>query len=133
MNNRSLQPLRGTLAAVVLRVSQGITSVRDMRCGSTINLTKIFLLLAATGCSPDIPNASDTISAEARRAPYPELVYLPKLLQDSERESKIEQEVTALGDRVAGLRAKANALRGRSVIDGQTRIKLLETVAARGF
>lgn len=89
--------------------------------------------LAVAACSPELPTAKSTISNDALDAPYPKLKPLPSLLAQADAGSSIEQEADALAARVARLKARANALRGRSVIDGQTRLKLAKAVKAKGY
>lgn len=84
-------------------------------------------------CSPNLPELDETISTNAQDAPYPNLVSLPGLLAEAERDSKIEAEAEDLAARVARLKSRANALRGRTVIDGQTRLKLVQARTAQGY
>lgn len=91
------------------------------------------LMVVGAACAPDLPNANSTISTAALDAPYPTLEPLPGLLARTEAGSTIEKEADALAARVARLKSRASAIRGRSVIDGQTRLKLLDAVRRRGF
>lgn len=89
----------------------------------------IFVLLSA--CTANLPDIDATISAAARNADYPTLHPLPDLISQSEAGSTIEVQTQALAGRVARLKARARALKGRSIIDGATRIKLLNAVQGR--
>lgn len=102
-------------------------------CDCSPWLLGALLLSSLVACSPNLPSVDETISANARQAPFPELVSLPALLDEADRGSKIEAEADALAARVARLKARATALRGRSIVDGQTRLKLVQAVAARGY
>ncbi|SFR41890.1 hypothetical protein [Litoreibacter janthinus] len=94
-----------------------------MRC--TVFLF-VFALLSA--CTAHLPAIDATISEEARKADYPTLNPLPDLIARSEAGSTIEVETEALAARVARLKARARALKGRSIIDGATRLRLLNAV-----
>ena len=69
--------------------------------------------------------------AAARNADDPNLQPLPDLIARSSAGSTIEVETEALAARVARLKARANALKGRTIIDGATRLRLLNAVKDR--
>lgn len=97
-----------------------------MRC------TSVFLLLAVlSACTDNLPSVDATISPEARAADYPALVPLPDLIARSQTDSTIEVETERLAARVARLKARARALQGRSIIDGATRLRLINAVKDR--
>lgn len=91
------------------------------------------LLVLTTACTAHLPNADETVGAAALEAPYPTLERLPNLLAQADTGSTIVADTADFEARVARLKARANALRGRSVIDGQTRLRLARAVAAQGF
>lgn len=97
-----------------------------------MRIAAALILVILGACSPRLPAAHDTIGDKALDAPFPTLKPLSALLAEAKAGSTIEAEETALEARVARLKARASALRGRSIIDGQTRLKLLNAVAARG-
>ncbi|SHF18345.1 hypothetical protein SAMN05444273_104215 [Litoreibacter ascidiaceicola] len=88
-----------------------------------------FVLLSA--CTANLPAIDDTISQEARNADYPALQPLPELISRASAGSTIEVQTEALAARVARLKARARALKGRSIIDGATRLRLLNAVKDR--
>lgn len=92
-----------------------------------ITLPLLVLLMAA--CSQQLPNTRDTISPAALNAPYPKLVPLDGLLAKAEAGTSIVADTTSLEGRVARLKARASALKGRSIVDGATRLKLLDASA----
>lgn len=83
-----------------------------------------FACLGMAGCDNGLPSV-ETISPEARNAPYTKLVQLEPLFEDAKRGSRISQAGPNLTSRIARLRARANALRGKPVIQGQARLRLL--------
>lgn len=89
----------------------------------------ILLTLSLVACSPKIPDASQRISDAAKRAPYPQLEPLDALLARSEAGSDIVVQTEALSARVLRLKARAAALRGRSIVDGATRLRLQQAAA----
>ncbi|SDX11403.1 hypothetical protein [Litoreibacter albidus] len=89
----------------------------------------VFAQLCA--CTANLPAIDDTIGAAARNADYPNLQPLPDLIARSSAGSTIEVETEALAARVARLKARANALKGRTIIDGATRLRLLNAVKDR--
>lgn len=89
-------------------------------------LTSTFALMALLGCTADLPHSRDTISQAALDAPYPKLLPLDALLARSEAGTRVEDETEELEKRLAALKARAAALRNRSVFDGATRLKLIE-------
>lgn len=82
----------------------------------------LFLILA--GCASGVPEINRTISPAARDAPYPGLEPLDQLLARANAGSSIEADTDRLAARVAGLKARAAALQGRSVFDGADRLRL---------
>ncbi len=96
-------------------------------------ITILICIATLAGCARHLPSADSTISNAALDAPFPTLEHLPTLLAQADAGSTIEVEAEALAARVARLKARANALRGRSVVDGQTRLKLASAVAERGY
>jgi len=84
----------------------------------------VFLLCLAA-CANDLPDTDRTISTSAQNAPFPELVPIDGLLAKASSGSQIKAATSDLQARAARLRQKANALRGRTIIDGQDRIKRL--------
>ena len=91
-----------------------------------MRIIPLLVVLALTACSKDLPELRKTISAEAQDAPYPELAPLGGLLARSEAGTTIVKQTESFEARVAFLKRKANALKGRTIIDGATRLKLLE-------
>ena len=89
----------------------------------------ILLTISLAACSPKIPDALQQGSAAAKRAPYPQLEPLDALLASSEFGSSIEVQTEALAARVLRLKARAAALRGRSIFDGATRLRLQQAAA----
>ena len=81
------------------------------------------LLLSA--CANDLPDTAHSISTAAQNAPYPSLVPLDGLLAQARGGSQIEAATASLQSRAAFLHRKASALRGRSIVDGQDRMRLL--------
>ncbi|PTX54298.1 hypothetical protein C8N43_3111 [Litoreibacter ponti] len=98
-----------------------------MRC--TLLLAACLALSSA--CTANLPAIDDTISEGAQRADYPELEPLPNLLARSEAGSSIEVQTEALQARVSRLKARARALKGRTIIDGATRLRLLEATKGK--
>lgn len=96
-----------------------------MRC------TPIALALALAACTASLPDIDATISETARTADYPTLQPLPDLIARSEAGSTVEVQTQALIGRVARLKARASALKGRSIIDGATRLKLINAAKGR--
>jgi hypothetical protein len=89
---------------------------------------KAIVLISSTAlaaCSPELPNSGDTISAQAQNAPFPKLLPLGALLGKVDAGSTVEADALALNARVAQLKARADALRGRSIYDGQESISRL--------
>lgn len=89
----------------------------------------VFAMLSA--CTANLPDIDDTIGEAARNADYPTLQPLPDLINRSSAGSTIEVETDALSARVARLKARARALKGRTIIDGATRLRLLTAVKGR--
>lgn len=88
-----------------------------------------FVLL--TACTDHLPDIDSTISKAARDADYPTLRPLPELIARAEAGSTVVVETEALKRRVARLKARARALKGRSIIDGATRLRLINAVKDR--
>ncbi|WP_298261020.1 hypothetical protein [uncultured Litoreibacter sp.] len=97
-----------------------------MRC--TLSVLVLALLPA---CTAKLPAIDDTIGEAARNADYPALHPLPDLIARSSAGSTIEVQTDALAARVARLKARASALKGRTIIDGATRLRLLNAVKDR--
>ena len=88
-----------------------------------------FALLCA--CTANLPAIDDTIGEAARNADYPTLQPLPDLIARSSAGSTVAVETDALAARVARLKSRARALKGRTIIDGATRLRLLNAVKDR--
>lgn len=86
-------------------------------------LVVISLILA--GCAQTYPGDNVPISAEARAADFPKLDPLTTLLATARAPSDTKAQGDDLEARVARLKARAAALRGRDIFDGQERLKLL--------
>ncbi len=86
-----------------------------------------FLILAAglAGCAQFVPGPDLDARSAAQDAPFPELVPLAGLLNSARQGSTIIPETRSFEQRVAALNARAAALRGRSIVDGATRLRLL--------
>lgn len=100
-----------------------------------MRMTIPLFVLALAGCAQDLPDLRGSISAEAQDATYPNLVPLDALLSRAQTGSDIIVQTDVLKARVASLKRRAAALKGRSVVDGATRLKLIEAsrrAAARG-
>jgi len=89
------------------------------------------VFIALSACTANLPAIDDTIAEAARKADYPTLQPLPDLIARSSAGSTIEVETDALSARVARLKARASALKGRTIIDGATRLRLLNAVKDR--
>ncbi|MEP3346432.1 MAG: hypothetical protein ABJN34_15375 [Litoreibacter sp.] len=89
------------------------------------------VIVSLGACTAHLPAIDDTIDEAARNADYPSLQPLPDLIKRSSAGSTIEAETDALANRVARLKARASALKGRTIIDGATRLKLLNSVKDR--
>ncbi|GFE65432.1 hypothetical protein [Litoreibacter roseus] len=88
------------------------------------------LLLCLSACAADLPDERETISAEALAADYPRLQPIPPLLAAANQDNDIAETEETLSSRADGLRTRASNLRGRSILDGATRLKL-ENAALR--
>ena len=97
-----------------------------MRC-TTFALAVTLL----SACTANLPDFDGAISDRARDADYPTLDPLPDLIARADADSTVVVQTQALEARVARLKARARALSGRSVIDGATRIKLLNATKGR--
>ena len=91
-----------------------------------MRMTIIIFTLALAGCAQDLPDLRGSISAEAQGASYPELVPLDALLARAQSGSSIAVQTEQLAARVARLKRRAAAIRGRSIVDGATRLRLIE-------
>lgn len=81
------------------------------------------LLAAVAGCTP-FPDLDFTQTAALEAAPYPTLVPIEPILASVDAApTDAATETAALNARVAGLRARANRLRG-SVLSGAERNRL---------
>jgi len=96
-----------------------------MRC------TPVVLAFALAACTANLPDIDATISERARAADYPTLQPLPDLITRSEAGSSVVVETASLNARVARLKARARALKGRTIIDGATRLKLINAAAGK--
>ena len=85
----------------------------------------LIVLIGLTACAREIPNTDHTISASAQNAPFPALVPIEGVLNQAQDGSRIKAATADLEARAARLRQKANALRGRTIIDGQDRLRQL--------
>lgn len=85
----------------------------------------VFALCILSACGSDRPDTTKTISHAAQNAPYPTLLPLEGVLSQAREGSKIDAETATLQARAAFLRRKANALRNRSIVDGQDRMRAL--------
>ena len=87
-----------------------------------------FLLLA--GCA-DFPQLDASVSDRARAAAYPRILPLDGLLAvaDARPEGAAAAGLGNLPARLARLQARANAMRGRPVIDPATRARLRAALA----
>lgn len=95
----------------------------------TFTLLTIALAGGVAGCAQDLPDLRGSISAEAQNAPFPQLVPLDALVARSKAGTTVAAETAGLDARLALLKRKAAALKGRSVIDGATRLRLLQASA----
>lgn len=91
----------------------------------------IVVAFALAACTASLPEIDATISENARNADYPTLQPLPELIARSEAGSTVVVQTQALSGRVARLKARASALKGRSIIDGATRLKLINATKGR--
>lgn len=66
------------------------------------------------------------VSAEAQAADYPALAPLDGLIATAQAPSDTQARGDDLEARVARLKARARALRGRDIFEGQERLKLLQ-------
>lgn len=82
--------------------------------------------MALAACANDLPLSRDTISQAAQDAPYPALLPLDELLAEAEAGSTITDDTETLTRRLAALKARAAALRNRSIVDGATRLRLIK-------
>lgn len=73
-------------------------------------MRRLVLILALAGCS-DFPQLDETIPAESRTAPYPQLATTTDLGPATETDT--EAETDGLLARMAALLARANALRAQ--------------------
>lgn len=72
-------------------------------------LLSVFVGLAA--CA-DVPALEDRIDATARDAPFPALINIDPLLAQTYAAPQSQAEVADMNARIAGLRARADRLRG---------------------
>lgn len=84
------------------------------------------LVFGFSACGNDLPESRHTISPAAQNAPYPQLIPIEGLLSQANDGSEIKAATASLQARAAVLRSKANALRGRSLEDGQDRLRRLK-------
>jgi hypothetical protein len=83
------------------------------------------VLFALGACANSLPDTDKTISSAAQNAPFPALIPIEGLLTSAQDGSRIEAATADLQARAARLRLKAAALRGRTIIDGQDRLRRL--------
>ena len=93
----------------------------------TARICALAALLA--GCAHDRPDPNATISAASLEAPYPVLEPLEALLARADAGTRVETDAAILQARLAALKQRAAALRGRSIFDGASRLKLFEAAA----
>jgi len=92
-----------------------------------LSLLLSFTLTLWTASCSDFPELEDTIGAADRAAAYPDLVNLDTLLVGVP-ENRVTKASADLGTRLAGLRSKANRLRG-TVLTQAERQRLASGVA----
>ncbi|MEM9583376.1 MAG: hypothetical protein AAGA08_09710 [Pseudomonadota bacterium] len=85
----------------------------------------VFLVILSA-CAQIQPERGDAISQAALNAPYPALVPIDGLLAKAEAGSTVEAQTDGFQARVARLKQRAAALSGRSIVDGASRLKLIE-------
>jgi hypothetical protein len=85
----------------------------------------LVMLLCLTACADHLPETDRTISSSAQKAAFPELKPIDGLLAKAQNGSRIESATADIQARASRLRQKAAALRGRTIIDGQDRLKRL--------
>lgn len=85
----------------------------------------LFLCVLIAGCAQNDPGRGVPISAEAQAAEFPTLAPLAELVATAQAPSNTQARGDDLEARVARLKARAAALRGRDIFDGQERLKLL--------
>jgi len=84
----------------------------------------ILLCLALAACT-QFPVLDSTVSPDVENADFPALVPLEPLLAASDPiVTNPEQTTQNLNARVAALRARANALQRRAIVDAATRARL---------
>lgn len=95
-------------------------------------LARLSLLTAllVAGCA-EFPDLDASISPEARRADYPELVPVGDILNRRGAARTTGEEADVLNARAAALRARARLLRG-AAIDDATRERLSPTLTRLG-
>ncbi|NNK79140.1 MAG: hypothetical protein HKP40_10550 [Litoreibacter sp.] len=78
-------------------------------------------------CSNDLPDVEGTISPEAQDAPFPKLLPQSEIFPDTaaSQTRSIEEQATALERRIALLKLKAAALRGRDIYEGQEALRAI--------
>lgn len=77
-----------------------------------MKIQKLIFCALLAGCA-EFPALDGTIDAEARDAPYPKLVNIADLRSLNSDGATTENEIAVLQARVAGLNARAAALRSR--------------------
>ncbi|MEM9432773.1 MAG: hypothetical protein AAGA12_02535 [Pseudomonadota bacterium] len=83
-------------------------------------------LICLMACSTDLPKADATISAQARAAALPSLLPIDSFIDASVLEgTQIELDSVAVQARIRALRARAAALQGRDIYEGQDRLRNL--------
>ena len=91
-----------------------------------MRISLLLFIMLTTACAQNLPATHSTISQTALDAPYPKLVPIDQLIAKAKNGSKIVAQTKTLEARVARLKNRAAALKGRSVFDGATRLKLLQ-------
>lgn len=85
----------------------------------------LVLTMLLGACTQSLPGETGTESARARAADFPTLLPLDPLLATANAPSSIKAQSDDLTSRVARLKARAAALRGRDIFTGAERLKLL--------
>jgi len=85
----------------------------------------LILCILTAGCAQNIPGRDLPISQQAQAADFPTLAPLNALVSTAQAPSDTQVRGDDLEARVARLKARADALRGRDIFDGQERLKLL--------
>lgn len=95
--------------------------------GSALRLAPWLLILAGVAGCAQFPELDSALTDRARQAPYPELLPVETLKARVDAPRISETAAEDMAARVAGLKARAAALR-RTVIDGATRARMQDGV-----